>query len=153
MSDLLLLYFSLNPLPESALEIAKFLPVLTTLHYSGRFTFSWESLAEMFPIAVLLEDKVVPLSTGIQQPMLSDALNLRRRPLRSVTFEFYENWKAERIPLEVLLRLVAALNDGVTIEIFHWESLRGTNMLKRGIMEFEATSNIRLVPSNRETTI
>jgi hypothetical protein len=55
--------------------------------------------------------------------------------------------------LEVLLRLVAALNDGVAIEIFHWESLRGTDMLKRGIMEFEATSNIRLVPSNRETTI
>jgi len=146
MSDLLLHYFSLNPPPEAALEIAKFLPVLTTLHYSGRFSFSWEPLAEMFPIAIFLEDKIVPLSMEIPQPTLIDALNLRRRPLRSVTFKFYENRKAERIPLEVLPRLVAALNDGVSIKIFHWDSLRGTDMLKRGIMEFEATSNIRLVP-------
>lgn len=148
MSDLLLHYFSLNPLPESALEIAEFLPVLTTLHYSGRFTFSWPSLAEMFPIAVLFEDKVV-----LQRPILIGALNVRRRPLRSVTFEFHEKQKAERIPLEVLPRLVAALNDGVTIKIFHWESLRGTDMLKREIMEFEATSNIRLFPLNVETTV
>jgi len=153
MSDLLLHYFSLNPLPESAVEVAKFLPFLTTLHYSGRFTFSWASLAKMFPIAVLVEDEVVPLSIGIQQPTLGEAPNFRRRPLHSVIFNFYENRKAERIPAEVLPRLVAALNDGVGIKIFHWESLRGTDMLKREIMEFEATSNIRLVPSNMQTAV
>ena len=147
MSDLLLHYFSSNPPPESALEAAKFLPYLTTLHYSGRFTFSWASLAEMFPIAVLVEDKAVPLSIGIQQPTLSEVPNLRRRPLHSLVFNFYENRKAERIPLEVLPRLVAALNDGVNIKIFHWESLRGADMLKREIMEF------RLVPSSVQTTV
>jgi len=148
MSDLLLQYFSLNPLPEFALEVAEFLPALQTLRYSGRFTFSWASLAEMFPIAVLLDDRVVSLP--IQQPKVVDALNIRRRPLCSVDLKFYENRKAERIPLEVLPRLVGALNDGVTIKIFHWESRRGTDMLRRGIMEFEATSNIRLIHSNGE---
>jgi hypothetical protein len=148
MSDRLLQYFSLNPPPEFALEVANFLPILQTLRYSGKFTISWASLAEMFPIAALLDGKVVSLA--IQQPNPVDALNIRRRPLRSVDFKFYENRKAERIPLEVLPRLVGALNDGVSVKIFQWESRRETDMLRRGIMEFEATSNIRLVPSNDE---